>query len=47
MYKELEQSRFYEAFQFNKVNKSWYCYICSNPDKAEGTTKAPLIIFIN
>ncbi|RDD39562.1 Ventricular zone-expressed PH domain-containing protein-like protein 1 [Trichoplax sp. H2] len=45
MREELVDNRFYEAFQFNKTNKSWYCFICSNPDKAEELVRDGIIWF--
>lgn len=41
---ELKDLRFFDLFQFNKEHKQWFCYLCSNPDKARDlSTQSTLI----
>jgi hypothetical protein len=31
---ELHDIRFFDLFEFNEENQQWFCFLCSNPDKA-------------
>lgn len=31
---ELNDMRFFDLFEFNKEHSQWFCYLCSNPQKA-------------